>query len=569
MDPEPQTFNEFRMILGLESEGKLDENTSDWEAIEDTSNSFETFGIDTPSETDKSDSSSIPVSTDYVSVDRTEYSRASARDAIDTASFSDGAASSLDNSVQHFARQDTPGSHTESQRCPAFARRNQTAKSTDPASTIIQQPKPPKSTPENPIETLAMRLKQPPKSGPLKDSHKPRSKIASGHQSILTSYMFEKAKQQPTDVIVLYIVKGIGYEERMLVRMYRTTPFVLLKNELRDKDDTVSELAIKDAGGGEFPVFDNDSPLSYLNTGRAAHDLEWMMSSILKPSWSWTEDMLKRAGKQTVEWLDELWIVEGTSKHEVSADAKADGWADLEDTDDNWSMCVDTPSETESNATSRLTNTVPTDRKKSRRVSLSDTVDTTANQEAVASYAKALNQLLVPQDRSKRYVQQQAKPGVSTKHRRTVDLRDPSNITTQQLEPSKPESLNQTSKHTLQQPLQEHTLETWNTPSSKKARLNHKQLPMPTSSSSKQRAEHQPAGIIVVEDTHDLAIIDDDGDFYPVFDNDTPSSVGLQHWAILFWVPTQIVPKSLDLTEEIEMGHGHSRRKTSDNARRY
>ncbi|KAH0159153.1 hypothetical protein KCU67_g7246, partial [Aureobasidium melanogenum] len=262
MDPEPQTFDEFRMILGLESKGKLDENTSDWEAIEDTSNSFETFGIDTPSETDKSDSSSIPVSTDYVSVDWTEYSRASARDAIDTASFSDGAASSLDTSVQHFARQDTPGSHTESQRCPAFARRNQTAKSTDPASTIIQQPEPPKSTPENPIETLAMRLKQPLKSGPLKDSHKPRSKMASGYQSMSTSYMFEKAKQQPADVIVLYIVKGIEYEERMLVRMYKTTPFVLLKNELRDKDDTVSELAIKNPEGGEFPVFDNDTPLS-------------------------------------------------------------------------------------------------------------------------------------------------------------------------------------------------------------------------------------------------------------------------------------------------------------------
>lgn len=138
----------------------------------------------------------------------------------------------------------------------------------------------------------------------------------------------------------------------------------------------------------------------HLNTGRAAHNLEWMMSSIFKPSWSWTKDMLKRAGKQTVEWLDELWIVEGTFKHEVLAVAKADRWADLEDTDDNWSMCVDTPSETESNATSRSTNTVPTDRKKSRRVSFSDTVDTASNQEAVASYAKALNQLPVPQDRS-------------------------------------------------------------------------------------------------------------------------------------------------------------------------
>ncbi|KAG9586583.1 hypothetical protein KCU77_g9622, partial [Aureobasidium melanogenum] len=82
------------------------------------------------------------------------------------------------------------------------------------------------------------------------------------HQSMPTSYMFEKAKQQPSDVIVLHIVKGIEYEERMLVRIYKTAPFVLLKNDLRDKDDTVSELAIKNPEGGEFPVFDNDTPLS-------------------------------------------------------------------------------------------------------------------------------------------------------------------------------------------------------------------------------------------------------------------------------------------------------------------
>ncbi|KAH0335932.1 hypothetical protein KCU81_g8826, partial [Aureobasidium melanogenum] len=86
--------------------------------------------------------------------------------------------------------------------------------------------------------------------------------MPTGHQPMPTSYMYEKAKQQPADVIVLYIVTGIEHEERMLVRMYKTTPFVFLKNELRDKDDIVSELAIKDPDGGEFPVFDYDTPLS-------------------------------------------------------------------------------------------------------------------------------------------------------------------------------------------------------------------------------------------------------------------------------------------------------------------
>ncbi|KAH0145151.1 hypothetical protein KCU67_g12756, partial [Aureobasidium melanogenum] len=332
--------------------------------------------------------------------------------------------------------------------------------------------------------------------------------------------------------------------------------------------------------------------------------LEWILCFILKPSWSWTKDMLKRVGKQTVEWLDELWIVEGTSKHEVLADAKADGWADLEDTDDNWSMCVDTPSETGSNATSRSTNTVPTDRKKSRRVSFSDTVDTASNQEAVASYVKALNQLLVPQDRSKRHgEQQQAEPGVPTKRRSTADLCEPSSTTTQQPESSKPKTSKHNGKQASKQPVQNNTVEDLHMSSSQKTLSNHKQSPKPKSS-SKQRVEHQPAEIIIVEvrkgttfeeklvvrmyrtssfsslkcalnsdelgdDTHGLAIKDDEGGYYPVFDNDTPISVNLQHWATLFWVPTPIVPKSLDLTEDIEMDYGHSRRKPSGNARRY
>jgi hypothetical protein len=301
----------------------------------------------------------------------------------------------------------------------------------------------------------------------------------------------------------------------------------------------------------------------YLEAGRAARNLEWILCFVLKPSWSWTKDMLKRAGKQTVEWLDELWIIKGKSNNEASKDAKADDWADVEDTDDNWSMRVDTPSETEgsciSNATSTSSNTVPTDWKTSKRVGVSDAVDTALNPGETAPYIDASIQPPAPQDRSGRYVQQQVKPGASTKHRRTVDLRDASNITTRQLDPSKPESSNQTSKQTLQRPLQEHNLETLHTSSSKKARLNHEQPSQPILS-LKQKAEHQPAKIIIVEvrkgiafkeklivrmyrtssfsslkaalnsdelgdDTHGLAIKDDEGGYYPVFDNDTPISV--------------------------------------------
>ncbi|KAG9741491.1 hypothetical protein KCU73_g8915, partial [Aureobasidium melanogenum] len=299
----------------------------------------------------------------------------------------------------------------------------------------------------------------------------------------------------------------------------------------------------------------------YREAGRAARDLEWILCFILKPSWSWTKDMLKRAGKQTVEWLDELWIIKGKSNNEASKDAKADDWADVEDTDDNWSMRVDTPSETEgsciSNATSTSSNTVPTDWKTSRRVGVSDAVDTALNTER-----RLLISMLV------------------FSHLHLKINRDDTYNNKSSLE--RPRSIGERSKE---------------------ARLNHEQPSKPILS-LKQRAKHQPAKIIIVEvrkeiafkeklivrmyrtssfsslkaalnsdepgdDTHGLAIKDDEGGYYPVFDNDTPISVGLQHWATLFWVPTPQVPKSLDLTEDIEMDYGHSRRKPSGNARRY
>lgn len=258
--PEPQTFEEFCAMLGYKPKGVSYENTSDWEDIGDTSNSSEAFGIDTPSETGKS------ISTDSISVDWTDYSRASASDKIDTASTSDDTTSSLGSAIHPFPQQKTPryykGARAWSEQ---VARRRQTAKPTDTAVTIIKQSEPPKSKDQNPIEALAIKLKQPPKENLPERSNIPRSKMGRGNQSPPTSYLYEKAKQQPADVIVLNVVKGIGDEERMLVRMYKTTPFVFLKNELRDKDDMISELAIKDPDGGVFPVFDYDTPLSVIS----------------------------------------------------------------------------------------------------------------------------------------------------------------------------------------------------------------------------------------------------------------------------------------------------------------
>ncbi|KAG9684451.1 hypothetical protein KCU76_g12413, partial [Aureobasidium melanogenum] len=245
-DAEPQTFEEYCAMLGYKPKGMSYENTSDWEDIDDTTNSSETFGIDTPSETGKSSSSSTSISTDS-----------------DTSSDSDDTISSLGSAIQPFPQQETPRYYKGPRaRLEAAIRRRKTAKPTNTAATMIQQPEPLKSKDQTPIETLTVKLKQPPRENLPGRSHIAKSKIASGHQSPPISYLYEKAKQQPADVIVLYVVKGIEDEERMLVRMHKTTPFVFLKNKLRDKDDIISELAIKEPEGGEFPVFDYDTPLS-------------------------------------------------------------------------------------------------------------------------------------------------------------------------------------------------------------------------------------------------------------------------------------------------------------------
>lgn len=244
-------------------EGLTDEDTSDWEDTEDMSDSSDTrsFDLDTLSETGRTDLSSIPNSTDSISVDLTEYNRAGASDAIDTATIVDDAASSVDISAQHFAQQKTPRWHKGVKLyAPPLERRDQDAKAPKIASTMIQRTEPPRSNPENPVETLAVKLKQPPKrESPY--TRILREQMANRNESMPTNHMWEKARQQPADVIILYVVKGFEYEERMLVRMYKTTPFVHLKNELREKDDMISELAIK-GSEGDFPVFDNDTPLS-------------------------------------------------------------------------------------------------------------------------------------------------------------------------------------------------------------------------------------------------------------------------------------------------------------------
>jgi hypothetical protein len=79
-------------------------------------------------------------------------------------------------------------------------------------------------------------------------------------QPRLTPYVV-KAAHQPLDTIVLQIKKGVDFQESMLVRMHKTTPFIQLKDKLRKKDEKDSELVVR-TPGGDSPVFDNETPSS-------------------------------------------------------------------------------------------------------------------------------------------------------------------------------------------------------------------------------------------------------------------------------------------------------------------
>jgi hypothetical protein len=92
-------------------------------------------------------------------------------------------------------------------------------------------------------------------------STRPGHKWVYPHQPTLTSYVAEKAEHQPLDMIVLQVMLGTDYQEKILVRMYKTTPFVQLKDKLRKKDEHDTGLVVK-GPRGDFPVFDYETPFS-------------------------------------------------------------------------------------------------------------------------------------------------------------------------------------------------------------------------------------------------------------------------------------------------------------------
>jgi hypothetical protein len=121
-------------------------------------------------------------------------------------------------------------------------------------------PNPPTTTPVQTREQIPCEENMTTYSGMLSDRWENRD------QPRLTSYVV-KAAHQPLDIIVLEIKKGVDFRERMLVRMYRTTPFIQLKNKLRNKDEKDGELVVR-TPKRDFPVFDNETPSSVSHVHR-------------------------------------------------------------------------------------------------------------------------------------------------------------------------------------------------------------------------------------------------------------------------------------------------------------
>jgi hypothetical protein len=88
----------------------------------------------------------------------------------------------------------------------------------------------------------------------------PSNRWKNRRQPRLTSHVL-KAAHKPLDIIVLQIKKGVDFRESMLVRMYKRTPFIQLKDKLRDKDEKNNELVVRTLKR-DFPVFDNETPSS-------------------------------------------------------------------------------------------------------------------------------------------------------------------------------------------------------------------------------------------------------------------------------------------------------------------
>jgi hypothetical protein len=225
-----------------------DEEPTGVDDVIDTDDSWSS-GLNTPSETESSHSSDPYTSTNKVHTGGAAILEASVREATRAGLRPQAAASYLNAFILPPAVKDPPKKFSSLQDVLDWS-----------------SPNPPTTTPVQTREQIPCEENMTTYSGMLSNIWENR------HRPRLTSYVV-KAAHQPHDIIVLEIKKGVDFQECMLVRMYRTTPFIQLKNKLRNKDEKDGELVVR-SSKRDFPVFDYETPSSVSHVHRVVEEVQ-------------------------------------------------------------------------------------------------------------------------------------------------------------------------------------------------------------------------------------------------------------------------------------------------------
>lgn len=213
-----------------------DKESTDADDMDDTDDTWSS-GLNTPSETESSHSSGPSTLTNNVHTGRAEILEANVREATRGGFKPEEAASYLNAFILPPAVQNPQKRFSNLQDVRDWPITN--PPTTEPIRTSKQIPY---------RENMTMY------------SGIPSNRWENQRQPRLTSHVL-KAAHQPLDIIVLQIKKGVDFRESMLVRMYKTTPFIQLKDKLRNKDEKNNELVVRTLKR-DFPVFDNETPSS-------------------------------------------------------------------------------------------------------------------------------------------------------------------------------------------------------------------------------------------------------------------------------------------------------------------
>lgn len=220
---------------------------------DDTDDSW-SFDLDTPSEIESSLLSGTSNSTRSVPAGEAQPGNSSVEKATKTPIKPEHARSSLDTIIRLLAAQDPRGPHLRLQTHGNWFMSDRSAAESPNANKTTPQPRSSIQTDKPTFEHLlrdevANRL------------HTSKSREADQQQPTRTSHTIEKLEHQATDIIILRVLRGTDSQERLLVRIHRTTPFAQLKDKLRNKDGYACELMVTDTKR-DFPVFDNETPSS-------------------------------------------------------------------------------------------------------------------------------------------------------------------------------------------------------------------------------------------------------------------------------------------------------------------